>query len=946
VDDPGDSVVENSGEGTDTVTSTLASYALPANVENLNLGSHYGDTSPLNGTGNGLANTLRGNSGSNLLDGGAGNDTLIGGNGNDRLTGGTGNDTFVISIDDTGTDTITDLAVGDVIQVAGAGMNGPVTAGTGMAVGSGEVQAATSGGQTTLYIGIDANPGADVRIVLDGAFAASNFSVRGYEIFYDINHAPTANVPIVDQQVTENAAFSFHVPASAFSDADGDPLACTVQAYDIDWGFLALPAWLHYDAISSTLSGTPAHADIGSLMLLVTATDTHGATADPVFDLAVRAAPVAPPPPPTVSFSDDIPGVATGPVNYLLSFNEPVSGLTADDFVVGNGSVGSVTGSGASYVVSVLPAANVEGTQSLTLKAGAVTGLGGVSNAASMVASQMLDTRAPAVIDQSAQHVAGGVAPTDDLVFLFGEAIQRGNGTVWLKDAGGSIVETFDAATSARLSVAGSVLAVDPTAALAFGSGYSVEFGPGAVRDLAGNGNAAPAGYAFTTRQAPDTTPPTLALSCGKTSLATGGSATIGITLSENSTNFGVDDLSVTGGTLSGFSGSGRSYSATFTPAADSALVAVISVGNGRFTDAAGNANADGGDADNTVRLGIDTQAPVVLSYSPDKDASQAPVAGDIVLGFSEAVQRGTGLISLKTAGGDVVETFDAAASGHLAVSGSTLTIHPTLDLLPGMAYLLDLPRGALADLAGNAWAGTSAYRFETAVNAVSGTPLADVLVGSPGRDRIAAFDGKDVLDGGAGNDSLDGGAGIDTAVFHGPRAAAKVTAGAGIVADALGVESAIDGVDTLSGIERLQFSDMGLAFDLSGHAGSVAEVIGAVFGTSRLGNKAYVGLGLDLLDKGMSMADLVALAVQSDAFLQLAGSPGHAEFVKLVFGNVMGMAPSQAELDYFVDLLDSGRATPASLALMASESVANQVHVDLVGLAATGLEYLPVGGG
>jgi Ca2+-binding RTX toxin-like protein len=52
-------------------------------------------TNTIDGTGNGLANTITGNTAANSLIGGAGNDSLIGGAGNDTLTGGTGNDSMV-----------------------------------------------------------------------------------------------------------------------------------------------------------------------------------------------------------------------------------------------------------------------------------------------------------------------------------------------------------------------------------------------------------------------------------------------------------------------------------------------------------------------------------------------------------------------------------------------------------------------------------------------------------------------------------------------------------------------------------------------------------------------------------------------------------------------------------------------------------------------------------
>ncbi len=100
VDDPGDTVDEAVGEGSDIVRASIT-WTLSANVETLQLQG----VGNIDGTGNELANNLQGNDGNNTLsgmagvdtiNGGAGNDRIIGGTGNDLLTGGTGADTFVV----------------------------------------------------------------------------------------------------------------------------------------------------------------------------------------------------------------------------------------------------------------------------------------------------------------------------------------------------------------------------------------------------------------------------------------------------------------------------------------------------------------------------------------------------------------------------------------------------------------------------------------------------------------------------------------------------------------------------------------------------------------------------------------------------------------------------------------------------------------------------------
>ncbi|MDZ7713527.1 MAG: calcium-binding protein [Rhodovibrio sp.] len=78
VDNPGDQVVENSGEGDDTIESSIG-YTLPNHVETLELTG----SDDIDATGDGDGDTLIGNSGANRLDGQGGSDTLRGREGDD-----------------------------------------------------------------------------------------------------------------------------------------------------------------------------------------------------------------------------------------------------------------------------------------------------------------------------------------------------------------------------------------------------------------------------------------------------------------------------------------------------------------------------------------------------------------------------------------------------------------------------------------------------------------------------------------------------------------------------------------------------------------------------------------------------------------------------------------------------------------------------------------------
>ena len=177
-DNTGDQVVENAGEGTDTVHSSV-NYTLAANVENLVL-----LTGATNGGGNALNNALTGNAANNILSGAAGADTLIGGAGDDVYyrdnaadliteNAGEGNDTVYSSVNYTLAANVEHL----VLQTGATNGGGNALANRMTGNAANNLLSAAAGvdtllgglGNDTLYGGADGD-----RFVFDTALDAVN----------------------------------------------------------------------------------------------------------------------------------------------------------------------------------------------------------------------------------------------------------------------------------------------------------------------------------------------------------------------------------------------------------------------------------------------------------------------------------------------------------------------------------------------------------------------------------------------------------------------------------------------------------------------------------------------------------------------------------------------------------------------------------------------------
>lgn len=123
-----------------------------------------------------------------------------------------------------------------------------------------------------------------------------------------------------------------------------------------------------------------------------------------------------------------------------------------------------------------------------------------------------------------------------------------------------------------------------------------------------------------------------------------------------------------------------------------------------------------------------DSTAPLLVSTTPSSGSSTATVNGSVVLTFNERVKVGTGNITLgsKTLTG----TF-----------GSKTVTFPYEKLSYNSSYTVTIPNGALTDMSGNAYTGTS-FTFTTANRAEPIKKLYDAIVAKDGTgDYTSAID-------------------------------------------------------------------------------------------------------------------------------------------------------------------------------------------------------------
>ena len=215
-----------------------------------------------------------------------------------------------------------------------------------------------------------------------------------------------------------------------------------------------------------------------------------------------------------------------------------------------------------------------------------------------------------------------------------------------------------------------------------------------------------------------DLVSPSVSISSNAGALKAGETATISFTLSEASTDFTSADLAVSGGTLTNFTGSGTSYSATFTPTAGSTTNGVVSVASSKFSDAAGNINSV---ASNTVTMTVDTIRPTI-AITTDDSALKAGETAAISFTLSEASTDFTS--ADLTVSGGTLTNFTGSGTSYSA------TFTPTADSTTN--GVVSVASSKFSDAAGNinsVASNTVTMTVDTAAPTVSSITMDDTAL-------------------------------------------------------------------------------------------------------------------------------------------------------------------------------------------------------------------------
>lgn len=411
----------------------------------------------------------------------------------------------------------------------------------------------------------------------------------------------------------------------------------------------------------------------------------------------------------------------SSPLNFTITFSEPVEDFGSEIFSVTNGTVSSFSALPSVYrdsrSFSVVPSG--QGAVVVSVAAGSVDDRAGNSNTASNNYSFTYDSARPTVVISSLDVSQNGFSSLASYQFTitFSEPVT------------GFVIGDITTSGGSPSNFAGS------------GTTYTFDFTPsgqgsktisvaeGVAVDSAGNTNTASSNYSFTF----DSARPTVTIT--SISATNGGYSTLAtipftITFSEAVTGFTGEEITVSGGTIDNFAGSGTTYTFDFVMSGQGSKS--VSVAENVAQDSAGNLNQ----ASSSYSFTYDSIKPTVALTASVAGVNQ--ISGNQVTNpvinfgatFSEGV---SGFVA-----GDI-DVTNGSLSAFTSVSDSYYTFTVTAGTQG--TVVVGIQAGVAQDSAGNTNSVASSFSivFDNLGPSVTVTS-GDIVSGGTTRLRVIPF--------------------------------------------------------------------------------------------------------------------------------------------------------------------------------------------------------------
>ena len=360
------------------------------------------------------------------------------------------------------------------------------------------------------------------------------------------------------------------------------------------------------------------------------------------------------------SITSDATHPAKDPFTVTIAFSEAVTGLTQEEIEVGGGTGSDLSGEAASYQLRVDQYPNLEGDVTVSVRAGAAEDAAHNGNVAASE-TFAVDTRPPVLAAGDAARVDGAV-----LTLTWREPLDPDSTPA----PGAFTVTGGDASRSVTgVSVTGSVVRLTVSPAAMHGEvGIRLNYTPPGRNPLVDEaGNPAPAlDRRPVSNTTPDTVAPTVTSIASEASHPTRDVFRVTVSFSEPVTGLAAPDIDVTGGAVTGFSGSGASYGIDIEPDAGFDGDVTLVVPADAAEDDASNGNLAG-----SASFAVDTKAPGLAVHDAVViDGAAVTLTWDEVLDPVSTPARA----SFSVGGGTARDVSDVRVSGT--------TVHLRVDLL------------------------------------------------------------------------------------------------------------------------------------------------------------------------------------------------------------------------------------------------------------------------